>query len=78
MQLDLMHAQDWGPNIDVVGFWFLDLKTNFKPSQELLDFIKAGDKPMYVGFGSIIVDDPKTLGEVRNTNLSPLPSSFIL
>jgi hypothetical protein len=45
---------DWGPHIDVVGFCFLDLASNFKPEQALVDFLKAGPPPVYIGFGSLV------------------------
>lgn len=49
---------DWGPEIDIAGFVFLDLASSFKPPQTLSDFLEAGDPPVYIGFGSIVVDDP--------------------
>ncbi|ROT37801.1 hypothetical protein SODALDRAFT_324300 [Sodiomyces alkalinus F11] len=49
---------DW---IRVTGYWFLDEGADYKPPQDLADFIaKAradGKKLVYVGFGSIIVND---------------------
>ncbi|PVF99014.1 glycosyltransferase family 1 protein [Serendipita vermifera] len=49
---------DWKNHIDVVGFYFLDLAQNYKPPQELADFLAAGPPPIYIGFGSVVVDDP--------------------
>ncbi|KAJ4324887.1 hypothetical protein N0V84_003723 [Fusarium piperis] len=49
---------DWGSEIDVSGFVFLDLASTFKPPKELEDFLEAGETPVYIGFGSIVVDDP--------------------
>lgn len=49
---------DWGPEIDIAGFVFMDLAKDFKPPQDLADFLEAGEPPIYVGFGSIVVDDP--------------------
>lgn len=50
---------DW---IRVTGYWFLDEGGEYEPPKELQDFIdKAradGKKLVYVGFGSIIVNDP--------------------
>lgn len=50
---------DW---IRVTGYWFLDEGTDYTPPKELGDFImKAREdekKIVYVGFGSIIVNDP--------------------
>ncbi|RYP86603.1 hypothetical protein DL769_000671 [Monosporascus sp. CRB-8-3] len=49
---------DWGDEIDVSGFVFLDLASSFRPPQDLVDFLDAGETPIYIGFGSIVVDDP--------------------
>ena len=49
---------DWGPEIDVAGFVFLDLATSFKPPEDLIRFLDAGEPPVYIGFGSIVVDNP--------------------
>ena len=49
---------DWGPEIDVTGFVFLDLASSFKPPAPLVEFLESGEPPVYIGFGSIVVDDP--------------------
>ncbi|KAL8712052.1 MAG: hypothetical protein Q9225_007017 [Loekoesia sp. 1 TL-2023] len=49
---------DWGPEIDIAGFVFLDLASSFKPPDSLTEFFEAGETPVYIGFGSIVVDDP--------------------
>ncbi|KAF6807292.1 udp-transferase [Colletotrichum sojae] len=49
--------QDWGDEIDVSGFVFLDLASSFEPPSDLEKFLAAGDEPIYIGFGSIVVDD---------------------
>ncbi|MCJ1311902.1 hypothetical protein MMC25_005575 [Agyrium rufum] len=48
---------DWGPEIDVVGYVFLDLASSFVPSDALTEFLSQGPPPVYIGFGSIVVDD---------------------
>ncbi|KAF1971242.1 UDP-Glycosyltransferase/glycogen phosphorylase [Bimuria novae-zelandiae CBS 107.79] len=50
--------KDWGPEIDIAGFVFLDLASSFKPPDDLKKFLDAGEPPVYIGFGSIVVDDP--------------------
>ena len=50
--------KDWGPEIDIAGFVFLDLASSFEPPEELSRFLDAGEPPVYIGFGSIVVDDP--------------------
>jgi UDP:flavonoid glycosyltransferase YjiC (YdhE family) len=50
--------KDWGPEIDIAGYVFLDLASNYDPPKDLTDFLDAGEPPIYIGFGSIVVDDP--------------------
>ena len=49
---------DWGPEIDIAGFVFLDLASSFQPPKSLAEFMEAGEPPVYIGFGSIVIDDP--------------------
>ncbi|CAE6526300.1 unnamed protein product [Rhizoctonia solani] len=49
---------DWVNHIDVVGFYFLDLATKYTPPEALVTFLDAGEPPIYIGFGSIVVQDP--------------------
>lgn len=42
----------------MAGFVFLDLASSFDPPKELVKFLDEGDEPpIYIGFGSIVVDD---------------------
>lgn len=50
--------KDWGPEIDIAGFVFLDLASSFEPPKTLAGFLEHEEKPIYIGFGSIVVDDP--------------------
>ncbi|RLN09827.1 sterol 3-beta-glucosyltransferase UGT80A2 isoform X2 [Panicum miliaceum] len=56
--------KDWGPKIDVVGFCFLDLASNYVPPEPLVKWLEAGDKPVYVGFGSLPVQEPQKMTEI--------------
>ncbi|KAL9631851.1 MAG: hypothetical protein Q9204_004040 [Flavoplaca sp. TL-2023a] len=49
---------DWGPHIDISGFYFLSLAGSFTPPPDLQTFLDTGPPPVYIGFGSIVVDDP--------------------
>ncbi|KAK3391868.1 hypothetical protein B0T20DRAFT_67708 [Sordaria brevicollis] len=49
--------EDWGDEIDVSGFVFLELASTFKPPDDLVKFLEDGEAPVYIGFGSIVVDD---------------------
>ncbi|ONM20545.1 Sterol 3-beta-glucosyltransferase UGT80A2 [Zea mays] len=46
--------KDWGPKIDVVGFCFLDLASDYEPPETLLRWLGSGDSPIYIGFGSLV------------------------
>uniref|UniRef100_A0A7S4NXG8 Glycosyltransferase family 28 N-terminal domain-containing protein n=1 Tax=Paramoeba aestuarina TaxID=180227 RepID=A0A7S4NXG8_9EUKA len=65
--------KDWGDHIDITGFFFLDLATNYTPPDDLLEFLQAGPPPIYVGFGSIVVENPDAFNKAildafRSTN----------
>lgn len=48
---------DWGPEIDIAGYVFLDLAKSFKPPNDLVKFLKRSEEDtrpiIYIGFGSI-------------------------
>ncbi|XP_043706546.1 sterol 3-beta-glucosyltransferase UGT80A2-like [Telopea speciosissima] len=56
--------KDWGPKIDVVGFCFLDLASNYVPPEALVKWLEAGDKPIYIGFGSLPVQQPEKMTQI--------------
>ncbi|XP_022844124.1 sterol 3-beta-glucosyltransferase UGT80A2-like isoform X2 [Olea europaea var. sylvestris] len=56
--------KDWGPKVDVVGFCFLDLATNYEPPESLVNWLQAGPKPIYVGFGSLPVQEPEKMTQI--------------
>lgn len=56
--------KDWGPKIDVVGFCFLDLASNYTPPKPLLDWLESGPKPIYLGFGSLPVQEPEKMTQI--------------
>lgn len=53
---------DWKGNTDVVGFYSLKSDTSrVKPDAELVKFLAAGPAPIYVGFGSVVIEKPELL-----------------
>ncbi|PWA62788.1 UDP-glucuronosyl/UDP-glucosyltransferase [Artemisia annua] len=56
--------KDWGPHIDVVGFCFLDLASSYVPPDSLVEWLENGKKPIYIGFGSLPVQDPDGMTEI--------------
>jgi sterol 3beta-glucosyltransferase len=55
---------EWGDNIHITGYWFLDRPFGWQPSAELVRFLSAGPPPVYVGFGSMNNRDPKETTEL--------------
>ncbi|KAG9102858.1 hypothetical protein FRC06_000972 [Ceratobasidium sp. 370] len=52
---------DWTNHIDVVGFYFLDLASDYQPPDNLKNFLSGGEAPVYIGFGSIVIDKPQEM-----------------
>ncbi|KAL4326321.1 hypothetical protein GQ457_11G005700 [Hibiscus cannabinus] len=57
-------AKDWGPKIDVVGFCFLDLASSYEPPDSLVKWLEDGKKPIYIGFGSLPVQEPERMTQI--------------
>lgn len=55
------HPADWPDNIYTTGFWFLDEEQAWQPPGALLQFLQAGEPPIYIGFGSMAGRDPQSL-----------------
>lgn len=70
---------DWGPHINITGFSFLKTGSDYHPPEDLVQFLKAGPPPVYIGFGSIVVDKPDELtktifGAVKRAGVRALVS----
>ncbi|KAK9702810.1 Sterol 3-beta-glucosyltransferase [Basidiobolus ranarum] len=58
-------APDWPDWVHLCGYWFLDNPDqSWKPPQSLLDFLNVDPKPVYIGFGSIVVQDPERMTKI--------------
>ncbi|KAH7525113.1 hypothetical protein FEM48_Zijuj06G0190700 [Ziziphus jujuba var. spinosa] len=55
---------DWGPLVDVVGYCFLNLGSKYQPQEEFVQWIQKGPKPIYIGFGSMPLEDPKKTTDI--------------
>lgn len=47
---------DWGSHISLAGFYMLS--SAYEPAPDLQNFLASGPPPVYIGFGSIVLDDP--------------------
>ena len=64
----------WGENIHMTGFWRDDRDVDFTPSPELAAFLEAGEKPIYIGFGSMVSGD---MGETLEIVLDAIRDSGV-
>lgn len=54
---------DWPPHLCVTGYWFSDLPPAWRPPPDLVEFLRRGPPPIYVGFGSTRLGDERRLTE---------------
>lgn len=50
---------DWNEHVHQHGYWFAEELEAYKPTAELSQFLSAGEKPVYFGFGSVFQEDEK-------------------
>jgi UDP:flavonoid glycosyltransferase YjiC (YdhE family) len=55
---------DWGNDVHVTGYWFLDPAEDWRPPADLSEFLEAGPPPVYIGFGSMSSRDPQEAGRL--------------
>lgn len=62
----LPRSPSWPQGVQVTGNWFLQGEAKWQPSAELNAFLSGGDKPIYIGFGSMLSDDTDGLSTIIN------------
>ncbi|CAL5870632.1 uncharacterized protein PFLUO_LOCUS4871 [Penicillium psychrofluorescens] len=66
----LPKPHDWSDNIDICGFQFLPATSDYHPPEDLDAFLKAGEPPIYIGFGSIVVENPENLTKLFHASFT--------
>lgn len=46
-------SKDWPEHVHSYGNWFMDSDHSYQPEEKLERFLKAGEPPVYIGFGSV-------------------------
>jgi UDP:flavonoid glycosyltransferase YjiC (YdhE family) len=49
----LPRPADLPEQVNITGYWFLELDPNWSPDPQLVEFIESGPRPIYIGFGSM-------------------------
>lgn len=60
----LPHPADWPAHHVTTGYWFLDTYDHWTPPADLVEFLNAGDAPVYIGFGSMRTRNPEEAGAI--------------
>ena len=57
---------DWPDHVDVVGEFRApnNAPSTFTPPPKLASWLKAGEKPIYIGFGSMVIENPSRIAEI--------------
>ncbi|PWY68434.1 sterol glucosyltransferase [Aspergillus heteromorphus CBS 117.55] len=55
--------RDWPAHIDICGFFFREPPA-YEPPPGLHCFLESGPPPIYIGFGSIVIDNPQRLTNI--------------
>lgn len=55
---------DWPAWNDVVGYWWPKEAPGWSPPSDLVEFLGAGDAPVYIGFGSMQVGEPERISQI--------------
>uniref|UniRef100_A0A1D1XCL4 sterol 3beta-glucosyltransferase n=1 Tax=Anthurium amnicola TaxID=1678845 RepID=A0A1D1XCL4_9ARAE len=56
--------RDWGSLVDVAGFCFLDLGTKYQPPKDFEHWLRHGPMPIYIGFGSMPLEDARKTTDI--------------
>lgn len=70
--------KSWPSRIQTTGPWMLETSATWKPPSELLDFLRAGPKPIYIGFGSMFHHDAQAFTDMIQASIEETGQRVIL
>jgi len=73
----LARPDDWPANNDITGFLFLPGTTRDNIPDDLIRWLNEGDKPIYIGFGSIPIPNPQLISSIIKSLLQTTNHRFI-
>jgi len=69
---------EWRAEDHITGYWFLDPPDGWTPPPDLLNFLRAGPPPLYIGFGSIGNRNPAEITDLVLQTLKKTQQRAIL
>lgn len=55
---------DWPPHVVTTGYWHLESDSTWQPPEDLVDFLAGGPPPVYIGFGSMLFNEPEAKSRI--------------
>lgn len=74
----LVRPGDWPNSAHVCGYWFLRTAPDWTPPRKLAAFLNAGEPPVYIGFGSMRIGDPRALAAMVEETAARLAVRVIM
>ena len=59
----LPRVPEWGDEVHITGYWFLERPADWQPPADLVDFLESGSPPVFIGFGSMVNRNPEEITE---------------
>jgi sterol 3beta-glucosyltransferase len=69
---------DWPANAHITGYWLTATESAWAPPRRLARFLDAGDPPVYLGFGSMPIDNPAALADAVTVAAQQTGARFIV
>ena len=57
-------SSDWPPRTHVAGYFFFPLEETYSPPDELNSFLKSGQPPVCISFGSMVNKDAERINDI--------------
>jgi sterol 3beta-glucosyltransferase len=62
-------SSDWPPRVHITGYYFFQHNGSYQPPAELLSFLKEGEPPICITFGSMVNRDKERIHRIVRTSL---------
>jgi sterol 3beta-glucosyltransferase len=74
----LPKPSDWPDTAHVTGYWYLPAPATWTPPKRLDEFVRAGQPPVAIGFGSMPIDDERKLAAAITEALQRTASRAVI
>lgn len=68
----------WPSWLRISGYWLIEKEVPWEPSKQLCEFLEKGSTPYYIGFGSMVMKSPESLGNIAIEALASIKARGII